>query len=192
MRFAIVLGTAGLTLLSSGFPAAGKGQEETFEQLQKKISQYESLKKKAGRGFPKPGKDASPEQINTYRQELRSRVAAARAGAKPGEILSPAIFDLMAAVRSETEGADGHANKDAILGDGNPVEEGAGFKPSVNATYPAEAPRSTVPPDVLARLPELPENLEFRFVGRTLILYDADIDLILDFVTGVVKGAARR
>jgi hypothetical protein len=192
MRFAVVVGISALTLLPGGLVAGGKGQERTFEQLQKKLSQYEALKEKAARGLDKPGKEAAPEQVDAYKQELRTRIAAARGGAKPGDILSPSIFDLLAAVRSETEGAGGHANKDAILSDGNPAEEGHRFQPRVNAAYPPEAPRSTVPPDVLARLPELPENLQFRFVGRTLILYDVEADLILDYVTGVVKGAARR
>ena len=32
-----------------------------------------------------------------------------------------------------------------------------------NAPYPEGAPLSTVPPDLLAKLPKLPEPLEYRF-----------------------------
>ena len=43
----------------------------------------------------------------------------------------------------------------------------------VNQPYPKAEPLSTVPPDVLKALPVLPEDLEYRFVGKHLILYDA-------------------
>jgi hypothetical protein len=52
----------------------------------------------------------------------------------------------------------------------------------VNAAYPDSAPLSTVPPTLLLRLPKLPKEVEFRFVGRDLVLYDAYADLIVDFV----------
>jgi len=41
---------------------------------------------------------------------------------------------------------------------------------------------STMPPDVLAALPKLPENLEYRFVGNRLILLDVEAHLVVDFV----------
>jgi hypothetical protein len=52
----------------------------------------------------------------------------------------------------------------------------------VNAVYAAGAPRSTVPPSVLATLPALPECLRYLFVGRDLILVDSVAQLIVDFL----------
>jgi hypothetical protein len=52
----------------------------------------------------------------------------------------------------------------------------------VNAIYLSEAPLSTMPPKLLTELPELPKGLEYRFIGKTLILYDADASLIVDFI----------
>jgi hypothetical protein len=39
-----------------------------------------------------------------------------------------------------------------------------------------------MPPTLLAVLPELPKGLEYRLIGKTLILYDADASLIVDFI----------
>jgi hypothetical protein len=43
-----------------------------------------------------------------------------------------------------------------------------------------------MPPQVLAALPKLPQELEYRFVGARLILLDTHADIILDFVEGVL------
>ena len=41
---------------------------------------------------------------------------------------------------------------------------------------------STVPPQVLLSLPKLPEELEYRFVGRHVILLDVHAHTIADFI----------
>ena len=52
----------------------------------------------------------------------------------------------------------------------------------VNAKYPRRAPLPTVPPNLLARLPQLPEDVEYRIVGKDLILRDVDANIIVDFI----------
>jgi len=52
----------------------------------------------------------------------------------------------------------------------------------VNARYPDEVPISTVPPQVLASLPKLPEELEYRFIQNSLILFDSHAHIIVDFM----------
>jgi hypothetical protein len=56
----------------------------------------------------------------------------------------------------------------------------------INGQYIPAAPLSTVPPTVLLQLPPLPEELEYRFVGRTLILRDSIANLIVDFIPNAV------
>ena len=51
---------------------------------------------------------------------------------------------------------------------------------AVNATYPPELPLATFPPTLLATLPPLPEGLEYRFVGRHLIIRDFAANIIVD------------
>ena len=40
----------------------------------------------------------------------------------------------------------------------------------------------TMPPELLAALPRLPPELEYRFIDRDLVLRDIDANLIIDFV----------
>ena len=55
----------------------------------------------------------------------------------------------------------------------------------VNARYPDTVPLTTIPPQVLQTLPELTEDLEYRFLGDALILLDVHAHLIVDFIEEV-------
>jgi hypothetical protein len=75
------------------------------------------------------------------------------------------------------ERPDGRQIKSSIL-DENPV----GLKIQVNDRYPDKVPLATMPPQLLERIPKLPEGLEYRFVGDALVLMDVAAHVILDFV----------
>jgi len=57
----------------------------------------------------------------------------------------------------------------------------------VHDTYPEWATHE-VPMVVLERLPLLPDELEYRLIGRTLVLWDIDADLILDVLPDAIPG----
>lgn len=54
----------------------------------------------------------------------------------------------------------------------------------VNAVYPASAPLSSVPPKLLAALPKLPDGIDYRFCGQSLLLLDTESNLIIDYIEG--------
>ena len=56
----------------------------------------------------------------------------------------------------------------------------------VDASYPEHLPLQTTPPSVLANLPKLPPEVEYRIVGNALVLRDVDANLIVDFTRNVV------
>jgi hypothetical protein len=57
---------------------------------------------------------------------------------------------------------------------------------AVNAVYPDAAPFSSVPSSLLLKLPPLPEEVRYRFVGRALIIRDTQANVILDYIVDVV------
>jgi hypothetical protein len=63
--------------------------------------------------------------------------------------------------------------------------------PRVNLAYPEKAALATVPPLILNRLPPLPEGIEFRFMGRDLILRDTTANLIVDLIHEAVPTIRR-
>jgi len=44
-----------------------------------------------------------------------------------------------------------------------------------------------VPPNVLASLPPLPKDIEYRFVNKHLILRDARANLIIDYIPNALS-----
>ena len=63
------------------------------------------------------------------------------------------------------------------------MEENPGpIKLQVNGQYPDNVPLSTMPPQVLAAMPRLAEDLEYRFIGRRLILLDVHANVIVDYI----------
>jgi hypothetical protein len=57
----------------------------------------------------------------------------------------------------------------------------------VNAKYPETAPLPTVPVNLLLSLPPLPDDLEYRILGKHLILRDVKANIIIDYIPNVIR-----
>jgi hypothetical protein len=143
-----------------------------------RLDQYVELRDAAD-NTAKPMKEApvgAAGEIKEAQLSLAERIGVARKGAKQGDVFTPeAAARFKRLLRPEVKEK---GTKEQIKDD-NP-ETGVPFK--VNATYPDKEPLSTVPPNVLQTLPPLPKDIEYRFVGKHLILRDARSHLIIDFI----------
>jgi hypothetical protein len=52
----------------------------------------------------------------------------------------------------------------------------------INQSYPEEIPLQSTPPTLLLTLPELPKGLEYRILGRELVLRDSDANIVVDYI----------
>jgi hypothetical protein len=66
------------------------------------------------------------------------------------------------------------------------AEQTKGVPLRINYPYPETKAMSLVPPSLLLNLPQLPKQLEYRFVGRHLVLLDERANLIVDFMLNAV------
>jgi hypothetical protein len=159
---------------------------QALATLEARVNEYRALHKKLDATLPALKKEATPQEIDTHQRELARLVQESRKGAKPGDIFTPecqvVIKQLLARVFG---GEDGRQLKASIM-DENPV----GVKLTVNGRYPDTVPLSTVPPQVLAGLPKLPDELEFRFIGDRLILLDGGAHIIVDFIENALPENA--
>jgi len=67
-------------------------------------------------------------------------------------------------------------------------ESGKGEPKPIAINEFTDAPR--VPPLLLDSLPPLPKQLEYAFAGRTLMLRDADAEVVVDYLPDVLPAAA--
>ena len=158
-------------------------EQQTLDEFKARIEQYTALHKKAESQLKALPKDATPQQLDQNQRELGRLVAEARAGAKQGELFTPAMETLLRKhlARVFNNPADGAAVKGSVM-DENPT----GVTLTINGRYPDNVPISTMPPDVLQMLPKMPEEFEYRFVGRHLVILDVHAHLIADFVTNAI------
>jgi hypothetical protein len=143
-----------------------------------RLKAYVELHEKLDRSLPKLIDSATPKEIDTNQRQLEVLMREARSGAKQGDIFTPqaqpVIKRLLAAVFG---GPEGKQLKASIM-DENPVD----VKVSVNSRYPDTVPVSSVPPQVLQTLPALSEDMEYRFVGDRIVLFDVHAHIIADYI----------
>lgn len=160
-------------------PPATNATAATLQEFKHRVAEYVALHKKLEGTLPRLPKQTDPVTIDKHQRALAPLIQAARKNAKPGDVFAPAMQRLVRTLlRPIFQGADGIQIKKEILDN----EYRGNVKVVVNGRYPDEVPISTVPPQVLQQLPKLEEELEYRFIKTTMILFDSHAHLIVDFV----------
>jgi hypothetical protein len=163
-------------------PQPTPAEDPVVADFKARVKEYVELHNKLEETLPGLSKESSPDDIDKHQRALERLVQQARAGVKPGTIFTEGMQRVVRRLMGEVFGGpDGAALKASIM-DENPGP----MRLTVNARYPDSVPLSTVPPQVLQGLPDLPEELEFRFIGRHLILMDEHAHIIVDLVENVL------
>lgn len=150
-----------------------------IQDFLKRVDGYVALHEKLEATLPKLPEQTTPQQIDTHQRALATLIQAARKDAKPGDLLTPGMQQrIRALLRPVFTGTDGQQIKNEILD----KEYKGNVKLAVSGRYPDEVPISTVPPQVLQALPKLPEELEYRFIQNSLILFDPHAHIIVDYM----------
>lgn len=154
---------------------ADKAAIDVFE---KDVKVYIELRNKVRANAPKLSKDSTPEQIHAFRTTLEHSLRSARPNAKRGEFFRPETADFIRrTLKIEFQGKDRQQLREQVL-----ETETQGVVLRVNYTYAQSAERSEMPATLLAKLPQLPKELRYRFVGRNMLLVDRESDVIIDFM----------
>jgi hypothetical protein len=149
----------------------------------KRVNDYAKLRDglDTGKAQLKQTKDSA--QLMAAQAALAQRIQAARPAAKIGDIFTIETRPLFRRLLNPAlKGADGVENR-ASIKDDNP----GAIAIKVNTPYPVKEPLSTVPSDVLKALPVLPEGIQYRFVGKHLILFDARAGLVVDVLPNAMS-----
>jgi hypothetical protein len=144
-----------------------------------RVNDYLTIHKKAQSGLPAPKPTTSSKKIVDHRQEIGPKIQAARPGAKQGDIFTPEISRVFRRlIATPLDGPDGKRIR-ASLRRAEPV---TGIPLRVNEKYPERIPLQSTPPTLLLDLPKLPPELDYRIVGRSLVLRDVAANMIVDFL----------
>ena len=175
---AVLFGAASSAAASQGKAADSKENPQTLviKEFEDRVNAYMALHKKMESAVPAPKTTSNPEKIDVGKDNLLIAIRGARRDAKPGDIFGSAAPLFRQWIQQDAKNRtarDVHAAKEEV-----PKHDPL----TVNSEYPEKAPVATVPPLLLKQLPPLPQGLEYRFMGRDLILHDAKANLIVDFL----------
>ncbi|HEV2801087.1 MAG TPA: hypothetical protein VGW12_11350 [Pyrinomonadaceae bacterium] len=146
--------------------------------FRERAKDYSKLRESIEAKMPKLAKESTPEQIQAHKTEFEERVRAARAGAKPGELFTPDIANFIrATIKAEYKGAQRKELRETVL-----EADNKGVPLRVNYVYPESKELVEMSPTLLLKLPHLPKQLRYRFVGRNLLLVDRENGLIVDYM----------
>jgi hypothetical protein len=173
-------------LVSPTAPAT-VGEAHGLERFQDAMSRYAALRDHVVRHTPEP-------PSGSRAAEIRRR----RGDAKQGDVFRPEVQPLFRRAVAEELRDPLALDTRRTLGEGNP-ETARGIEQDddiarrsitlvANGLYPPGRSFSTMPPRLLQRLPALPPSIDYRFVGRDLVLVDTSASLIIDYLPDAVPG----
>jgi hypothetical protein len=159
-----------------------KSDKQAIALFERRVKDYVKLRNKVRDKLPKLSKDATPEQIQAFKTSFETAMRAARAGAKPGAVFTPQAANYIdRMLQLEFKGKDRLQLREIVF-----EAETAGVPLRVNYPYPASVELTEMPPTLLLKLPQLPKEVRYRFVGRNLLLVDRDNNLIIDYMIGAL------
>ena len=164
----------------AGTPAVN-ADSAIIQDFQKRVDDYLQLRKKAEAALPAQKATASPAKITHQQNELARAIRRGRANAKQGDIFTPPIaMEIRRLLTMAMGTADAPAVRQSLQS-AEPVQ----LHLNVGETYPDRLPLQSTPPTLLANLPKLPPEIEYRITGQDLVLLDTKANLIVDVIHGV-------
>jgi hypothetical protein len=152
--------------------------EAAIAAFKKQVKEYVKLREKLEGKLAKLSKDSTPEQIQAHKTIFEEQVRAARVNAKPGDIFRSDIAShIRATIREEFKGRERKELRETVL-----EADTKGVPLRVNYPYPETKELTQIPPTLLLKLPQLPKQVKYRFVGRHMLLVDRENGLIIDYM----------
>jgi hypothetical protein len=151
-----------------------------IRDFEKRVSAWVEFRKNIESHLPPLKATPSPEKISAHERKLGDALRDARKTAKPGNIFTPEIAGEVRRLISLAMQPGGNRIATSLQ-HAEPVQ----LRLHVNESYPANVPLQSTPPSLLSNLPHLPPGIEYRVVGRDLILLDVNANLVVDLIENV-------
>lgn len=159
-------------------PSLSARERRAVVRFEQRVREYSKLREEIEDKLPKLPKEATPEQIEAHKQSFQRAVRTARAGARPGNAFDrEAAKFIRATIKGEFKGRERRELREEVLG-----AETKAVPLRVNYPYPESEEFVEMAPTLLLKLPQLPKQVKYRFVGRNLLLVDRENGLIIDYM----------
>ena len=184
----LLLGLSLLAFVAPGFAGHKREPQDSeaardFKPFLDRVRAYVKMQKSLEASLPtlKPTKD--PAQILECQHALAAKIVDARHDAHQGDIFThEATERFRKIIHKAFEGPEGHLAR-------RTMQQDTPFKVvtmHVNDVFPDNIPLTTTPPTLMLKMPELPPELSYRFVGRDLVLKDIKAELVVDLIPNAI------
>lgn len=164
---------------NSQLSAADKQAVAGFED---RVKNYLKLRTQVKDKLPKLSKDSTPEQIESYRKSFEEGMRIARVGARHGDVFNTTGAEyIRRTLKTEFDRKDKAELRKIVF-----EAENKDVPLRVNYPYPESKEFTEMPPTLLLKLPQLPKEVKYRFVGRNLMLVDRDNNVIIDYMVNAL------
>lgn len=150
------------------------------KQFLDRMREYVEFHNRVEQTVPALRETKEPAEIAKREQALGQALIAGRPDAKEGDFFLESYRPVLRRLIREDFAKRPAADRKALI-----VELPRGVVVGVNKTYPTTLPLATFPANLLKILPELPPELEYRMVGRDLILLDVKGNVVVDVMRNV-------
>jgi hypothetical protein len=150
-------------------------------EFQQRLAAYLKLREELSQRLKPLSTTANAADLTARQEALAAALRTARRNARPGDLVPSAVAEQIVKTCTEDFHFRNPEVKRAALQEVPNVP-----RPAINRTYPEDEALATVPPLLLSKLPILPDNLQYRFFGRHIVILDGDTQIIIDYVANVV------
>jgi hypothetical protein len=177
-----ILTAALLVAAAAGSAYAGQqiaGDEAALREFDRRVAAYVELHRRLEGPLPTLEVSNDLGEVHAAMKALATQIRKARPGARPGDVMTADVSRVM---RARIAGCLAPEAMAALLAEQDEHERGARPRLRVNEFWPPDVPFNYVPAQLIAALPPLPPELQYRIIGRALVLWDHHANLVVDFI----------
>lgn len=174
-----------VALAVAGFADTADEQRATLKQFTTSIQQYVQLHRQIERQLPPLRARSDAQEIVESSNAMASALQTVRAGVREGNIFTATVGVLLRSRIADALDARGFTAEEVIAASLEEADEEAPL-PVVNGRFPWTR-GAEMWPCVLNALPDLPDELQYRIVGRDLVLIDVHANLVVDILRNAVQ-----
>jgi hypothetical protein len=192
MTIASLVTSPGVQSAPTPGPGQGTVVEYTAQEdaaltvFNQSVRDYMALHRRLARRTPPLRVTSDPAEFLDAIDQLSEAIRLERHGVPAGDVFTPAVASMF---RRRIHRALWDFDVTELMADMEEDAEPSAPKPAVNGRFPWMS-GNAMWPSVLAALPELPAELEYRFVGADLVLIDIRANLVVDILEGALTSSS--
>lgn len=159
-------------------------ERATLVEFNRRVEAYATLHRTLEGPVPSITVSADPAQIRCAMDALAAKIVHARPYAGMGDFFTPDVSNVIRRIIRRSFAGSG---RELLAIVEEEQEHGTPLPPRIHTRWPEGVPLSMVPPKILAALPPLPEELQYRFRSRHLVLWDMHADLVIDALPNAIQ-----